>query len=203
MEGASEPKRARLWPHTPDIFATFVSLPIRPSAGLISLQKALIVSARAAWGCVVTPCEDLHVSLTVTLPLARKDRARLTQRISSVISSSNVCSFVAETSSITVLTNESGATSFIALVVEADELNELTSRLDKELVLLGQPSLPDPPVFHISLAWADGDWSADDHVSVVRAHGLDLLEDCSLKVCECVLRVGDLLHSFSLPVSKN
>lgn len=203
MEGTGPVKRVRLWPHTPDIFATFVSFPVSPpSPALCALRDAVAKAASSAWQCAVTPCEELHVSVTRTLPIRKNERARLTQRLSAAIASSDTCAFVAEAKNLVVLTNDSHVTSFVALVLEAEELEELTLQLDRELASLGQPVFPCPHVFHVSLAWADGDWSSDEHAMVLKDLVSKMaIDEHKLALTECVLRVGDVLHTFSLPAA--
>lgn len=197
-------KRVRLWPHTPDIYASLVYFPVSSRSDLSSLSSRVCLAASAAWKCPVScidPC-SLHVSVSRTLPLPGSLRARLSQRVASLISSSlSLCSFAVRATHLVVLPNEAGATSFLALAIEGPELEETTRALDRELRNMGLPEFPDPPVYHVSLAWVDGDWtSSSTNSNEFLNQFQDEVQDMTFKLQECVLKIGDVLHTFSLPV---
>ena len=200
MEGPSEPKRVRLWDHTPGVFASSVYLPVALCPGwLIDLQDRALTACATAWHCSVGRINStlLHVSLSRTLPLHRDARSRLAQRVGAMVANSEVCAFNASATRLCVLASETCETSFVVLALEAPELDDLVKELDKELILMHLPTFPSPPVFHVSLAWVDGDWTSEEFQKALCE--IDVGEG-SLKLTECVLKIGDVMHSFSLPV---
>ncbi len=184
-EGEGSAKRARLWEHQEGVYATAVFLPAPPTAELRRVQEAALAAARAAWGeaaAGLAALPALHVSLTRTLPVGREERARLTRRLSAALLGA-------------------GETAFVALRVEAAALERLVARLDGELAALGQPVFPRPALLHVSLGWLLGDWTAREAELLAEwaRRGEEAEELAELRLTECVLRVGDVEHSFVLP----
>ncbi len=199
-EGGAVPKRARLWAHQEGVYATFVSLPVPLTTELCGVQERAVAAAGKAWGTPVCKLPELHVSVTRTLPLPKQDRARLTQRVGAALLRSPVHAFGARLAGLECLVNEAGETSFVVMRLEAEELVELVELMDAELEAMGLPVFPQPAVLHVSLGWASGDHTGTAVPEEWHAAVLQDVEE--VRLAECVLRVGDVDHSFSLPVGQ-
>ena len=193
----------RLWEHQEGVYATYVSLPVPLTEEMQRAREAAVAAAAAAWGVAegaATALPELHVSVTRTLPVAQAQRARLTRRLSAALVGAGETAFAARAAGVVVLANETRATSFVALRVEAEALERLVALLDAELGALGQPPFPRPALLHVSLAWLPGDWTAREP-ELLAAWAARVERDMAeLWLSECVLRVGDTEHCFALPV---
>ena len=201
-------KRSRLWEHQEGIYATSVFIPIPASAALMSLQRRACRMANVSWGeaAHVEATSDLHVSLSRTLPVPRELRHRLATRLGAILSSAGARFFITvdEELGLQSLVNETRSTTFVAAVVQADELGPLVRRMDSVLQALGLPCYPDPPVFHISLGCAAGDFAglpldiptgsnSDNDDDDDDANGFEFVAR------EGVIRIGKTEHVFVLP----
>ncbi len=202
---ASSPKRARLWPHVVGNFASCVRLPVH-GPPLAQAIAAAIRQAEKALGVVFVPIplEQLHVSVTRTFPVVKASVPRFTRLVCAAVRDADMEPLrLVVSRTPRVLANDVGATSFLALTIDAsssgdalDCLNELAAALDDVLTTLALPTFYQPALFHVSVAWTEGDHSATvlPAIDAPASSSLAFVTRCD----QVDVVVGDAVHTFEL-----
>jgi hypothetical protein len=197
----AQSKRLRSWPHIKGNYASFASFPLLcPAAALEPLVSAALEKVPPHIP-VFEPfaAADLHISVSRTFPVPKPQLVRFTRLMCSAISEAELSAFkVVLESKPCLLVNEAGTTTFLAFTVDVrhsghEELLQVSSTMDAVLAKLGFPLFYEPPRFHVSVAWATGNFGNDCAWLEDQWHVMPVL---TLKRLD--LLVGEDIHSFEL-----
>jgi len=196
-------KRARVWPHVPGQYATFIAYPVSRLPQQVPLTHDMVVEE-------FTAVDQLHLSVSRTFPLKRSQLSRFSALLSRCFEQKNDDTIKnvihVDFDRISLMLNDSKTTTFLVLVVDEncegyDDLLDVIDTIDDQVMdKMKLEPFYDPPKPHISLAWAVGDF-----VSGVAQDKIDVPLESPIRISLDVLELlmGQHLHEFRLCNKRN
>lgn len=181
-ESAKHHGRIRTFSHFPGNWAMHVFIPFTTNSYFESLVVSVVESLAAIISGEVhlTPCNELHVSVSRTVPVRHYWIEPIVQQLKNGLST--VQSFRSTLQCPEFYTNDEKTRSFLALKVVAGhkKLKEIVAIVDDILEEFSLPAFYKDPSFHLSIAWLLGDISSE-RTEEIQTKLQDILDTC---ICE-------------------
>ncbi|XP_061825820.1 U6 snRNA phosphodiesterase 1 isoform X3 [Nerophis lumbriciformis] len=150
--------RVRSFKHERGNWATYVYFPYQPEEKFEEMMEELL-STSAAFGVILTPQEELHLSLSQTVVLKHHWILPFTQSLKAGLSRCK--RFVCSASRLKVYCNAEKTRTFLGMEVLNGHahLLDLIRVVDETMTEFHLDTFYQDPSFHVSLAWCVGDFT--------------------------------------------
>lgn len=151
--------RIRSFSHFPGNWAMHVYIPFKANVHFESLVASLVDNLSITMSCDVHmfPCDELHMSVSRTVPIRHYWIEPITEQLRNGLSS--LKSFVSVLQRPGLYTNDEKTRSFVALKImtENKKFQDIVNVIDRVFQQFSLPFFYKDPSFHVSVAWLLGD----------------------------------------------
>lgn len=155
--------RIRAFSHFPGNWAMHVFIPFKTTVHFESLVTSLVesLSTTASSDVHIMHCNELHVSVSRTVPIRHYWIEPIVQQLRSSLST--IPRFVSVLQCPEIYTNDEKTRSFVALriMAESKKFQGIVDAVDSIFGKFSLPAFYKDPSFHVSVAWLLGDICSD------------------------------------------